>query len=80
MAPKARYTHPISVVETPQMRSRVIAIAQTEGISQTQVFRDLHEMAIDQREAQSAQLMERREQYEDLTKPEPLSSSPSSAK
>lgn len=53
MAVTAKYEKPLQVVETAEMRARIIAIADREGISQAQVCRDLNELAIDQRERQS---------------------------
>lgn len=45
-----KYTQPLQVVETQEMRDRVVAIAEAEKISQAQVFRDMHEYAIAWRE------------------------------
>ena len=50
MAVEAKYTAPLQVVETPEMRDRIKAIADAERISQAQVARELHEMAIAERE------------------------------
>lgn len=53
MAVTARFTAPLQVVDTPEMRTRIKAISDIEGISQAQVCRELHEAAIDEREEQS---------------------------
>ena len=53
MAVTAQYTQPLQVVETPEMRKRIRAIADREGISQAQVARELHDRAIVWREKQS---------------------------
>lgn len=50
MAVTAKYSKPLQVVETPEMRERILAIADAEKISQAQVCRELHELAIDDRE------------------------------
>lgn len=55
MAVQARYTAPIQVVETPQMRDRICAIADREGISQAQVIREILASGIDAREALSTE-------------------------
>lgn len=55
MAVTAKYTSPIQVVETEQMRRRIKIIADREGISQAQVLREIHEYGIEWREAQSVQ-------------------------
>ena len=57
VAIEAKYTHPMQVVETQEMRDRVVAIAEREKISQAQVFRDMHEYAIAWREEQSLNRM-----------------------
>jgi hypothetical protein len=54
MAVTAKYEKPLQVVETAEMRARIIAIADAEGISQAQVCRDLNALAIDERERISA--------------------------
>lgn len=53
MAVKAKYTQPLQVVETPEMRARIEAISDAENISQAQVIRDMNEHAIEWREALS---------------------------
>ena len=53
MAVKAKYTQPLQVVETPEHRDRIAVISEREDISQAQVIRDLIEMGLEQREAQS---------------------------
>lgn len=53
MAVTAKYAKPLQVVETPEMRARITAIADAEQISQAQVCRELFALAIDQRERQS---------------------------
>lgn len=50
MAIEAKYTQPLQVVETPEMRERIKVIADREKISQAQVARELHEAAIADRE------------------------------
>jgi hypothetical protein len=50
LAVEAKYTQPMQVVETQEMRDRVVAISEAEKISQAQVFRDMHEHAIAWRE------------------------------
>ena len=41
MAVEAKYTQPLQVVETEQMRNRVKAAADEEKISQAQVIREV---------------------------------------
>lgn len=41
MAVEAKYTAPLQVVETEEMRERVKAIAEAEKISQAQVIREI---------------------------------------
>lgn len=53
MAVTAKYEKPLQVVETSEMRARIIAIADAEKISQAQVCRELFALAIDERERQS---------------------------
>lgn len=55
MAVTAKYEKPLQVVETSEMRARIIAIADAEKISQAQVCRELFALAIDERERQSAE-------------------------
>ncbi len=50
MAVQARYTTPTQVVETPEMKARIEAIADREGISYAQVVRDIVRFGIDWRE------------------------------
>lgn len=50
MAVEAKYTAPLQVVETQEMRDRVAAIAEREKISQAQVIRDMNRHAIEWRE------------------------------
>ena len=50
MAVTAKYADPLQVPETPEMRARIKAVADAEGISQAQVCRELFALAIDQRE------------------------------
>lgn len=50
MAIKKKYVQPLQVVETPEMRDRIKAIADREDISLAQVCRELHAAAIDARE------------------------------
>lgn len=55
MAVTARFTAPIQVVETPEKRDRIKAIADREGISQAQVVRDIIEIGIEKRERRSCE-------------------------
>jgi hypothetical protein len=55
MAVTAKYEKPLQVVETSEMRARIMAIADREEISQAQVCRDLFAMSIDERERQSVE-------------------------
>lgn len=50
MALKAKYEAPLQVVETKEMRDRIIAIADAEDISQAQVIRDILAHGIEWRE------------------------------
>lgn len=50
MAVEAKYTAPLQVVETQEMRDRVNAISEREKISQAQVIRDMNRHAIEWRE------------------------------
>lgn len=50
MAVSAKYTAPLQVVETPEMRDRVKVIADREGISQAEVLRDMNRYSIEWRE------------------------------
>ena len=60
MAVKAKYaSKPLQVLDTPEMIARIQAIADAENISQAQVCRDLHDLAIAQREEQSRERLER---------------------
>lgn len=56
MAVKAKYEAPLQVVETREMRDRIVAIAEREEISQAQVIREILAAGIEAREAQSADL------------------------
>lgn len=53
MAVSAKYTAPLQVVETPEMRDRVKAIAEAEKVSQAEVLRDMNRHSIEWREALS---------------------------
>lgn len=53
MALRARFTKPIQVVVTPAVADRCKAIADREGISQAQVYRDCIGAALPERERQS---------------------------
>lgn len=53
MAVEAKYTAPLQVVETEEMRARIVAIATTEKISQAQVIREILADGIDERERRS---------------------------
>jgi len=53
MAVKAKYTQPLQVVETPETRDRIKAIADREGISQAQVIREVLADGLPAREAAS---------------------------
>jgi hypothetical protein len=50
VAVQAKYTAPLQVVETQEMRDRITAIADAENISQAQVVRDMNEHGIEWRE------------------------------
>lgn len=58
MAVSAKYTAPLQVVETPEMRERVKAIAEAEGVSQAEVLRDMNRYAIEWREQVSRERLE----------------------
>lgn len=56
MAVEAKYSgKPLQVVETPEMRQRILDIADAEKISQAQVVRDMNEHGIEWREGLSRQ-------------------------
>jgi hypothetical protein len=55
MALTARFTTPLQVVAEPELKERIQAIADREGISLAQVYRDLLWSGITKREAQSLQ-------------------------
>lgn len=56
MAVEARFSgKPLQVVETPEMRARIMAISEAEKISQAQVVRDMNEHGIEWREELSRQ-------------------------
>lgn len=57
MAIKAKYQAPLQVVETEEMRDRIIAISDAEVISQAQVIRDILAAGIDAREELCRQRM-----------------------
>lgn len=59
MAVQAKYTAPLQVVETRDMRDRIMAIADDEEISQAQVIRDILAAGIDAREEASRERLER---------------------
>lgn len=50
MAVQAKFTAPIQVVETREMRDRIVAIAEREEISQAQVIREIIAAGIEARE------------------------------
>lgn len=50
MAVEAKYTQPLQVVETPEMRDRIKAVADAEHISQAQVIREILAHGIEWRE------------------------------
>lgn len=56
MAVTAKYTAPIQVVETEEMRSRIKAVSDREGVSQAQVIREILAAGIEARERQSGPL------------------------
>lgn len=58
MAVKAHYTAPLQVVETPEMRDRVKAIADAENISQAEVIRDILAHGISWREQVNRERLE----------------------
>lgn len=53
MAVQAKYTAPLQVVETAEMRGRITAIADREDISQAQVIREILAAGIEAREQSS---------------------------
>lgn len=53
MALVAKYTAPIQVVETQEMRDRIVAIAEREQVSQAQVIREILLFGIRAREERS---------------------------
>jgi len=53
VAIRKQFTQPLQVSETPEMRDRIIAIADRENISQGQVIRDLIKAGIAARERKS---------------------------
>lgn len=55
MAVKAKFRAPLQVVETEEMRDRIVAIAEREEISQAQVIREILAEGIEAREAKSAE-------------------------
>lgn len=59
MAVTAKYSKPLQVVETPEMRGRIIAIAEAEKISQAEVCRDILAAGIAAREELSRERLER---------------------
>jgi len=56
MAVTAKYTQPLQVVETPETRDRIKAIADREGISQAQVIREVLAYGLPARERRSEQV------------------------
>lgn len=50
MAIRAKYTQPLQVVETPETRDRIKAIADREGVSQAQVIREIIAAGLPERE------------------------------
>lgn len=50
MAVKKKFTQPLQVVETEEMRDRINTIAEAENISQAQVIRELIAAGIEARE------------------------------
>jgi hypothetical protein len=52
VAVTAKYEAPLQVPETADMKARIKAIADKDRISQAEVCRQLHAMAIDERERQ----------------------------
>lgn len=53
MAVEAKFTAPLQVVETPETRDRITAIAEAEKISQAQVIRDIIAHGIEWRERET---------------------------
>lgn len=53
MALTARYTKPLQIVATPEMAQRTKAIADREGISLAEVYRQLIAAGLPEREAWS---------------------------
>jgi hypothetical protein len=58
MALSAKYTAPLQVVETPEMRDRIKLISDREGVSQAEVIRDMNRYSIEWREALSRERLE----------------------
>jgi hypothetical protein len=59
VAVKAKYTAPLQVVETPEMRDRVKLIADSEEVSQADVIRDILAHGIEWREQLNRERLER---------------------
>lgn len=53
MAVEAKFTAPLQVVETREVRDRITAISDAEKISQAQVIRDILAHGLEWREALS---------------------------
>lgn len=53
MAVEAKFTAPLQVVETEEMRARIKAISDAEKVSQAQVIRDILAAGIEAREQAS---------------------------
>jgi hypothetical protein len=58
VAVKAKYTAPLQVVETPEMRDRVKLIADSEEVSQADVIRDILAHGIEWREQVNRERLE----------------------
>lgn len=61
MAIEPKYVgSPLQVPETVSKRARIKAIADAEGISQAQVVRDCIDLALEERERESAEIVAER--------------------
>jgi hypothetical protein len=59
VAVTGKYTDPLQVSETPEVRARINAIADRDGVSQAQVIRDIIGYGLRWRENKSAQKKEK---------------------
>lgn len=49
MALKAKYTQPLQVVATPEMRAEIVQISEEQEVSQAQVIRELIQLGLEAR-------------------------------